>query len=134
MMALQNPELLELLKPKKRHKFGAKAVTIDGVKFPSRAEGGRYCQLRMEEREGKIKHLELHPAYTLTAGIRYIADFRYRRDGKETIEDVKGRRTREFILKKKLFEAQTGKKLIEIRMNARAADSLIAVYTAFRKG
>lgn len=95
------------------NKFRAKRCEHDGIKFASMAEGRRYLELRMEEAAGLISDLKLQVKFPLeVCGIKvctYIADFVYYRDGKEVVEDKKGMRTPVFNLKKKLFEAITGK-------------------------
>ena len=51
---------------------------------------------------------ELQPAFEKNGikyrAINYIADFTYMQDGKLIVEDTKGYRTKEYQLKKKLFE------------------------------
>lgn len=95
------------------NKFGAIKTQVDGITFASRREANRYLELRMLERAGQITGLELQPEFVLLGtfkhagqtvrGIKYIADFRYFLDGKEIIEDSKGHRTKDYLIKKKLF-------------------------------
>lgn len=92
--------------------------TYDGIVFASRAEMKRYCELRMMERAGLIKDLELQPVYILLSpfmyrgrkiqGITYRADFRYldTRINRNIVEDVKGHITDIYCLKKKLLLAK----------------------------
>lgn len=97
------------------HKYGAKAVVIDGHRFDSKAEGRRYEQLKLLERGGRISDLCIHPRYELlgTKGEKiavYEADFEYlERAGRGhivVVEDVKGVATPAYKLKKKLFLQQ----------------------------
>ena len=102
------------------HKYNAKPRTIDGITFPSTAEAIRYIQLKMLERAGDIKDLSLQPNFEIYkafkckgkkyAAIKYIADFKYleRSTGLTVIEDVKGKETEGFKLKKKMFLSQYG--------------------------
>lgn len=104
----------------KRHKYRAVATTLDGVRFHSKREAARYAELRLLEKAGEIKELELQPKFPLYVCRRqngeliqfaiYQADFRYRegKDGVLIVEDVKGVRTQAFSLKKRAFEAQYG--------------------------
>ena len=95
-------------------KYGNKKVLIDGIKFDSIAEGNRYKELKLMQRAGTIKELELQPKFLLQESfkkngktykkIEYIADFKYIENGKVIIEDVKGKETEVFKLKHKLFE------------------------------
>lgn len=85
---------------KKRNKFGAKKVIIDGIEFDSTKEGNRYRELKLQEHRGFIKNLELQPKFVLqeafrykgkhVASIKFTLDFRYKKEGKIIIEDVKG--------------------------------------------
>lgn len=90
-----------------------------GIKFDSKLEAERYAQLKILERAGVIRDLELQPEYELLPSFRkngktwrktvYKADFRYiLADGDRIIiEDVKGSTaviTDVFRLKQKLFE------------------------------
>lgn len=95
-------------------KYGSKAVTIDGHRFPSKLEATRYMELKLLLRAGVISNLELQPKFELQPAftkngerhraIYYVADFRYEKDGKTIVEDTKGYKTPEYILKKKIFE------------------------------
>ena len=112
----------------KRHKYGAHATVVDGIRFHSKAEARRYCELKLLEKAGEIRELELQPRYELLAwparGDRtravvghYVADFRYRQgtQGLLVIEDVKGVRTPLYRWKKKHFESQYGLQITEIQ-------------------
>ena len=94
-------------------------ISVDGIKFDSKLEAERYAQLKILERAGVIRDLELQPEYELIPSFRkngktwrrtvYKADFRYilAEDDKTIIEDVKGSTaviTDVFRLKQKLFE------------------------------
>ena len=85
------------------NKYGNRTVRADGFTFDSQAEHRRYQALRLMERAGIIKDLDVHRRFLLHAGIRYECDFSYIEDGKLVAEDVKGVETAVFRLKKKLF-------------------------------
>lgn len=103
-----------------RSKYRAEPTTVDGIRFASKKEARRYTELKMLEKAGKIRSLQLQPNFPLFVGDwclgEYRADFRYERfcwPGKsrecETIiEDVKGFRTTLYRWKKKHVEAQYG--------------------------
>lgn len=110
-----------------QHKYRAKATIVDGIRFASKKEARRYQELRLLEKAGEIRELQLQPEFDLLApgrcdgslhrGVKvgkYVADFRYRagRNGLLVIEDVKGFKTPLYRWKKKHVEAQYG---IEIR-------------------
>ena len=100
-------------------KYHNKKTVADGIKFDSRLEAERYAQLKMLERAGAIRDLELQPEYELIPSFKkdgktwrrtvYKADFRYilAEGDRIIIEDVKGSTaviTDVFRLKQKLFE------------------------------
>ena len=105
---------------RQNNKLGNRRVTIDGIKFQSIREGNRYCELKLLQRAGKIKNLELQKRYKLIPAyydvvetgelykvgskkgqpktkkvcieqeVDYIADFVYEENGKTVVEDSKG--------------------------------------------
>lgn len=94
------------------NKFGAVAVVVDGIRFDSKAEAGRWHTLRTLERVGEILSLERQVVFPLlvngvTIG-RYIADFVYTEtnSGQRVIEDVKGHQTELFKRSAKHMAAQ----------------------------
>ncbi len=82
---------------------------MDGITFHSKKESRRYEILRDMLRDGLISDLRLQKSYQITINgkkiCRYIADFVYIQDGAEIVEDVKGRLTDVYKLKKKLMNA-----------------------------
>ncbi|MDD7058237.1 MAG: DUF1064 domain-containing protein [Erysipelotrichaceae bacterium] len=100
-------------------KYHNTKTVLNGIKFDSKLEAERYGQLKMMERAGVIRALELQPSFVLIPSFRkngktwrktvYKADFRYIlcEDDSYIIEDVKGSTaviTDVFRLKQKLFE------------------------------
>ena len=97
-------------------KYRSKKAVVDGITFDSKKEAERYCELKLLEKAGKIKDLtlqykfELQPSFKKNGktfrAITYIADFTYLdlERMKNVVEDVKGYRTKEYQLKRKLFE------------------------------
>ena len=97
-------------------KYHSKKTTAYGITFDSKKEADRYCELRLLEMAGKIQGLQLQHPFVLQPqykkngksirAILYIADFvYYDLERKKTIvEDVKGYKTKEYMLKKKMFE------------------------------
>lgn len=103
----------------KENKYKNKKTIIDGTTFDSKKEAQRYVQLKLLERAGLIKELELQkkfelqPSYINNEGkkirkITYVADFFYYdiKKQKYIIEDTKGFRTEVYKIKKKIFEFQ----------------------------
>lgn len=100
-------------------KYHNTKTVADGIKFDSKLEAERYAQLKILERAGVIRELELQPSFELLPSFKkngktwrktvYKADFRYIlcEDDSYIIEDVKGSTaviTDVFRLKQKLFE------------------------------
>lgn len=96
-------------------KYKAKKTVIDGIEFHSIAEGKRYVDLKRLERGGAIKNLSLQPRFLLQEGfvnihtgnkeraIEYVADFMYDEGSDTIVEDVKGMKTSDYKIKRKLF-------------------------------
>ena len=109
----------------REHKYHAKACRVDGIAFPSRKEANRYGELRLLERGGHIRNLEVDAQKAIVYPIEvngihvtsYRPDFRYWHveQGREVLEDVKGFVTDVFRLKKKLMRAVYGVEIIELR-------------------
>jgi ethanolamine ammonia-lyase small subunit len=99
---------------KKPAKYRNEPVTIDGVRFDSKAEARRWQQLQLMERAGELTDLERQTPFRFCLNGRlvftYRADATYKnRDGALTVEDTKGGDTTPlFKLKKKIIEAQFG--------------------------
>lgn len=95
-------------------KYKNKKTIVDNITFDSRAEALRYKELKLLERCKVISDLKLQPVYELQPSfkkngksyrkITYKADFEYKKQGQIIVEDVKGFKTKEYQLKKKLFE------------------------------
>lgn len=112
-----------------KNKYRAKRTSVDGIVFASAAESKRYIQLKELERIGQICSLELQPKFQLappvrftgaaraTPALRYVADFRYIDHlGVGIIEDVKGRPTEGYRIKKHLMLAIHGIEIKEVRI------------------
>jgi hypothetical protein len=98
-----------------RNKYHAVKTTVDGISFDSRAEAGRYGELKMLERAGKISGLILQPEFILVEktsrvkrAVKYIGDFKYCEGGETIVEDVKGFKTPVYALKRSLFLSRYG--------------------------
>lgn len=98
------------------HKYGAIATSVNGIKFPSKAEAKRYRELMLLKRAGVVTDVQLQPTYELipkfihtatgekVSATKYKADFLVTyKDGHQEIEDVKGYLTPVYKLKKRMF-------------------------------
>ena len=96
------------------NKYHNQKTIVNGINFDSKREANRYCELRLLEKAGVIKYLELQPRFLLQPSFRknrklhrkieYIADFSYVENNNLVVEDVKGVETEVFKLKRKMFE------------------------------
>jgi len=127
-------DLKGVTKPKGKGRYGnVNKIEHDGIRFDSKREFLRYMDLKILERAGEIKELEVHPKYPIVIGgvpimvalnqhkpwgrhLTYEADFTYfervpgtnNNKHKRVIEDVKmqsGHRTDVYRLKRALMKA-----------------------------
>lgn len=108
MMALHIPR-------RKPNKYNARKTTVYGIAFDSKREADYYLELLARKQAGEIVRIDFQPSYTILAGfkdntgknqkpITYTADFFVTyADGHSEVIEVKGVRTRDYLLRKKLF-------------------------------
>jgi len=106
------------------NKYHARKTVVDGFAFDSAAEARRWSELRLLERAGQIRGLERQVDFpcVVNGGLvcTYRADFVYYEGPARVVEDVKGHRTAEYRLKKKLVEAvYPGVRITEITRGRR---------------
>lgn len=124
-------------------KYNARKTTVDGIVFASKKEAQRYAVLKVLQKSGVISDLRMQvpfvlipeqrepeewvpykkpvngkagrwkPGKTIERPCVYVADFVYQQDGQTVVEDVKGRRTREYIVKRKLMLKEHGIRIKE---------------------
>jgi hypothetical protein len=96
------------IRSSKASKFGNEKTEINGIVFASKAEARRYSELKLLEKAGYIRKLELQPEFVFELNgkimFRYLADFRYFEGATRVTEDVKGHQTPVFRLKRKIIE------------------------------
>ena len=98
-------------------KYGNRKVFYNGICFDSKREMMRYQELRMLEKAGEIRDLQLQVRYGLSPSqyvngklkeraINYVADFTYRdKDNNLVVEDVKSEATKTelYVAKRKMM-------------------------------
>lgn len=109
----------------KRSKYGNVKTAVGERTFDSKAEASRYIDLMSMQRLGAISGLECQVSFELAGGVvilgkkirslRYVADFTYEKDGERVIEDVKGKATREYKIKRHLMKFLLGLDVHEFR-------------------
>lgn len=109
-------------------KYGNRPVITEDGKFDSVKEYGRWQELKLLQRAGEIYELKRQVPFVvipvqkdengkiLEREVRYIADFTYRnmKDHRIVVEDTKGIRTKEYILKRKLMLYRNGIRIQEV--------------------
>ena len=90
-------------------KYNNKKTTVNKQTFDSKREARRFLQLKSLEKDGQIFNLkcqvkfELIPKQDGERACNYIADFVYKNaEGKVFVEDVKGKQTPVYRIKKKV--------------------------------
>ena len=118
------------------NKYHSKKTIAYGIEFDSKKEAMRYRELKFLEASGKIENLKTQVKFVLlpaqkepdTVGpkggkirgkvlereVSYIADFVYVEDGRMVVEDTKGVRTPEYVIKRKLLLYMTGIRIKEV--------------------
>ena len=109
------------------NKYGARKITVDGATFDSRKEYMRFYELSLLQRAGQIENLKRQVKFELIPSqkdpetgkvierpVTYIADFVYQEGGKTVVEDTKGMRTKDYILKRKMMLYFRGIRIKEV--------------------
>lgn len=105
-------------------KYNNKKIQLDGMTFDSKKEASRYQELKLLEKAGVIKNLQRQVKFTLIPSQKidgkvaerecsYKADFVYQKNGKTVVEDTKGFRTADYIIKRKLMLQVHDIKIVE---------------------
>lgn len=111
-------------------KYGNKRCQYNGIVFDSMREMNRYKELYLLEKANEIQDLQMQVPFVLIPTQReqsdevfktgpnkgqpkpgkviersciYIADFCYYENGKYIVEDAKGKKTKEYMIKRKLM-------------------------------
>lgn len=106
-------------------KYGNRKIIRDGIEFDSIKECQRYCELKLMQRAGVISDLQMQVSFELIPSqridgkvaeraVNYIADFVYQQNGQKVVEDTKGYKTPEYIIKRKLMLHIHGIRIREI--------------------
>lgn len=106
-------------------KYRNKKITIDGVVWDSRREFIRWYELVQLQKAGRISDLKRQVKFELIPSQRidgqvveracsYVADFVYTENGKTVVEDTKGFKTPEYIIKRKLMLYIHGIRIVEV--------------------
>lgn len=108
------------MKNKGFSKYGSQKVERDGLVFDSQKEYRRWFELKLLQQMGNISELQRQVSYELIPSlyeykdgkkgrclersVNYVADFVYKdKAGLVHVEDTKGVRTKDYIIKRKLM-------------------------------
>lgn len=106
-------------------KYRSRKVTANGMVFDSKKEYIRYCELALLQKAGQISNLQRQVKYELIPSQKvggkvaeractYVADFVYQENGKTVVEDTKGYKTKDYIIKRKLMLYIHGIRITEV--------------------
>ena len=119
-----------------RSKYHSKKITLNGITYDSKKEMKRHQELLLLERSGAISDLKRQVEYvlipaqrepdrvgvrggiikgkTIEHAVKYVADFVYTGGGKTVVEDTKGFKTKDYIIKRKLMLHVHGIRIKEV--------------------
>lgn len=109
-------EQWEILADKpKRGKYGNVRTEYKGHVYDSKREAAHAGDLDLQKAAGEVIAWFAHVVFPLAPGISYEADFVViLADWSVVVKDAKGARTKEYRIKKKLFEARYGREIVEV--------------------
>ena len=96
-------------------KYHSRKITRDGETFDSIKEYRRFCELSLLVKAGKVTDLKRQVKFELIPSqradgkvverpVNYVADFVYKNEeGCVVVEDTKGFKTKDYIIKRKLM-------------------------------
>lgn len=106
-------------------KYKNRRVKVDDITFDSQKEAARWCELKIMQKAGLISDLRRQERFVLIPTQRindkvverplhYVADFTYTENGEKVVEDVKGFKTKEFVIKRKILLYLYGIRIKEV--------------------
>lgn len=110
---------------RKESKYRNQKTEVSGIQFDSKKEARRFVELMEllnsgEITDSRLQHnITLIEGFTMTDGTRikpevYKADFSYIKDGRRIYEDTKGKRTNEYLIKRKQVADKLGILIVEV--------------------
>ena len=111
----------------KMRKYRNQKISMGDHTFDSKKEMNRFLELSLLQKAGEIKDLRCQVKFVLIPAQRdpltgkllerecaYMADFVYQEDGRNVVEDTKGFRTKDYIIKRKLMLYRYGIRILEV--------------------
>ena len=123
----------------KKSKYHSKKITVNGITYDSKKEYKRHVELTLLEKAGSITDLRRQVKFVLIPAqyeiferygkkgqrlkdgqrciekeCAYVADFTYQENGKKVVEDTKGFKTKDYIIKRKLMMWVHGIRIKEV--------------------
>lgn len=108
-------------------KYRNQKISMGDQTFDSKKEMNRFLELSLLQKAGKIKDLRCQVKFVLIPAQRdpmtgkllerecaYVADFVYQEGGRIVVEDTKGFRTKDYIIKRKLMLQRYGVRIREV--------------------
>jgi hypothetical protein len=106
-------------------KYKSRKYSINGTVFDSKKEANRWFELVLLQKAGQVTDLKRQVKYELIPSQKvngkvaersctYVADFVYKQNGKTVVEDTKGFKTKDYIIKRKLMLWVHGIRIVEV--------------------
>lgn len=106
-------------------KYGNRKISVNGFVFDSKREAKRFSELLLLLKAGEISNLQRQVKFELVPSqkvngkvierpVHYIADFVYQEGDKTIVEDTKGFKTKDYIIKRKLMLYKHGIQIREV--------------------
>ncbi len=107
-----------LLQARGQQRYRNHVTHVDGVRFDSRLEADRYCELKLLRAAGEVRFFIRQAPFDIAPGVKYRADFVVSwADGRVSVEDTKGHLTDVSRVKIAAVQERYG---IEVTILARA--------------
>lgn len=97
------------------NKYHAIKTIVDGITFSSKKEARYYSDLQLARKSGQLLFFLRQVPFHLPGGVTYRCDFlEFWKGGEIRFVDVKGFKTKEYIMKKKMTEALYPVNILEV--------------------
>ena len=111
MIPLLKSDLIDLIRQRKKNKYGARKVIVDNIRFDAQFESEVYLELKARLVAGEISKLSCHVPFLLMGrNEAFICNhevdfFCAMPDGTSEVHEAKGAEQALWKLKRKLFES-----------------------------
>lgn len=101
--------------PQKQSKYKSNKTEVDGFVFDSKKEASYYVDLKAQKKGGLVTMFLRQVPFHLPGNVLYKLDFLvFWSKGEVEFVDVKGFKTKEYLIKKKMVESAYGISITEV--------------------